>query len=55
MCGNDLRTIDNESNEPITIPCYSNIIRGISTLNTLLPSEVKLSTTPGFCNAKYES
>lgn len=37
------------------MPCYSNIIRGISTLHTMLPNENNLSSTPGFLSAKSGS
>ncbi|CAD8153017.1 unnamed protein product [Paramecium octaurelia] len=54
VCGNDLRTIDNEKGEPIQLSSYTHFVKGISTLKYVLPNEEKLGNKPGLCKAKQE-
>ncbi|CAK75860.1 unnamed protein product (macronuclear) [Paramecium tetraurelia] len=54
VCGNDLRTIDNEKGEPIQLSSYTHFVKGISTLKYVLPNEEKLGDKPGLCKAKQE-
>ncbi|CAD8063010.1 unnamed protein product [Paramecium sonneborni] len=54
VCGNDLRTIDNEQSEPIQLSSYCHYVKGISILNYVLPSEEKLGQKPGLCLAKQQ-
>ncbi|CAD8152730.1 unnamed protein product [Paramecium pentaurelia] len=54
VCGNDLRTIDNEKGEPIQLSSYTHYVKGISNLKYVLPSEEKLGEKPGLCTAKQD-
>ncbi|CAD8050591.1 unnamed protein product [Paramecium primaurelia] len=47
VCGQDLRTIDDYEGNPIHLPSFSHIIKGVSVLNYVLPYEEYLGSRPG--------
>ncbi|CAK65943.1 unnamed protein product (macronuclear) [Paramecium tetraurelia] len=55
VCGQDLRTIDDQEGYPIHLPSFSHIVKGVSVLNYVLPLEENLSSTPGLYKVRKDN